>query len=168
MTKFDDLPVCPKCGWHDGFTHARECNPAQGRAADRLAATLAPIPSTKLGYGYGRLTFRFDKENSITLAIDPRGHHHIDRFFCLRRERDTIVQIVRALGEILMPVAAPHVTMPAALTPRELLAAQGFPPLAAWDESPDGAREDVIAGLRLERSATADAAADVLEELLPK
>ena len=76
------LAVCPKCGWHDGFTHARECSPKAGALADKLVALFPNVKSTKLGYGFGRLTFQFDKQHSITLHVYRSGFS-VDSIFWL-------------------------------------------------------------------------------------
>ena len=54
------LAICPKCGWYDGINHARECNELQATRAAELMRLSAPAGwmATKLGYGYGRVTFK--------------------------------------------------------------------------------------------------------------
>lgn len=68
-----DLPVCPACGWRmahvwDHERYPSKCDPAAGRAAKALAA-VSPVPTTMDGYGEGRLSFIFDDEHVLTLAI---------------------------------------------------------------------------------------------------
>lgn len=54
---FGDLKVCPKCGWHMLMNHEERCEPRAGKRASALAEALPEIPSTKLGYGDGMVTF---------------------------------------------------------------------------------------------------------------
>jgi hypothetical protein len=75
-----ELKVCPKCGWYDGYTHHNECDPKLGASADQLAA-IVPIQSTKLGYGFGKLTFIFDKFHAITLRVRTDGHFGVDHVY---------------------------------------------------------------------------------------
>lgn len=73
MTKSEDLEVCTKCGWYaHGPYRASACHPDRGAAADALAAQIN-LPSTKLGYGDGRLTFDLHEDLNITLEVDDRG-----------------------------------------------------------------------------------------------
>jgi hypothetical protein len=85
-----DLTVCKKCGWHALMNHERECWPAAGAAADRLATLLHKIPSTKLGYGAHRLTFSFDDNHSLTLWVRKSGAFEVDRVFWMGNFNDSI------------------------------------------------------------------------------
>lgn len=76
-----DLKLCDKCGWHDGHGHARECSPKMGRSADRMAKRVPNIKSTKLGYGFGKLTFKFDDRHSVTLNVHDDGKFSVDHIF---------------------------------------------------------------------------------------
>jgi hypothetical protein len=79
----EPLPVCTRCGWHDGVGHARECSPEAGAAADKLAASVADVPSTKLGYGFGKLTFQYAEGRSITLRVNGDGTFSVDHLHWL-------------------------------------------------------------------------------------
>jgi hypothetical protein len=78
-----ELPVCTRCGWHDGVGHARECSPEAGAAALALMQSLGDVPSTKLGYGYGRVTFQFAEGRSITLRVNADDTFSVDHFHWL-------------------------------------------------------------------------------------
>jgi len=61
------LEICPDCGWYDHWIRndrgqvfcdrtERECHPRRGKLADQLFARLPEtVPTTKLGYGIGRI-----------------------------------------------------------------------------------------------------------------
>lgn len=80
------LAVCKACGWYDGLTHARECDPKAGAFADKIAA-LVNLPHTKLGYGFGCLTFTFARDVTLTLSVRSKTVS-IERFHCLPHQRD--------------------------------------------------------------------------------
>lgn len=93
-----DLPVCPKCGWHKTFLHEEECCPVAGAVADRIAA-LTRIPSTKLGYGFGKLTFEFDAARSLTLGFHRDGSFYVGRFHWNSKiDTPGVVKLVTALA----------------------------------------------------------------------
>ena len=96
-----DLKVCPKCGWYDGHSHARECDPAAGRLADALAALVPEIPSSKLGHGFGHISFVFDEDHGITFQVSQRGFsvHGVQGLFWLGAEpTKRAVALVRMLA----------------------------------------------------------------------
>lgn len=100
-----NLPVCPKCGWHNGFSHARECNPKAGAAAALLQGQFADIESTKLGYGFGRLTFNFDRRHSVTFQVQRTGKFDLERVFWLGTlDRNKAEKVVEALFKLAKPV----------------------------------------------------------------
>jgi hypothetical protein len=98
------LEVCTKCGWYDGYTHARECDPKGGKLADEFAARFPGIKSTKLGYGHGRLTFQFGKadkndvhEGSITLDVDTRSASEWG-FHWFKTDHATMALVIKGLA----------------------------------------------------------------------
>ena len=72
-----EMTICPKCGWYDGLTHARECSKKKGEAADRLMQAVNTIESTKLGYGFGNIAFVFDKDHTLTLQVHDNGTFNV-------------------------------------------------------------------------------------------
>jgi hypothetical protein len=78
--KAADLPICPKCGWHDGFAHASECDPHRGHTADALiAAVKAELPAlrtSKLGHGFGYVTIKVSEACSLTLLVERQVERH--------------------------------------------------------------------------------------------
>lgn len=75
--KTDDLPICRKCGWYDGYTHSGECAPALGRKVDDLRAafkvSMPEVTVTKLGYGFGKVTCLVSKGCALTLHAYKSG-----------------------------------------------------------------------------------------------
>lgn len=93
---YKGLPVCKACGWpmagpYEEGRHRSPCPYApEGSIAAELAHRLPEVPSTKYGYGTGKLTFKiadddFEVSNnfSITLRPDPDGSFSLDRFHML-------------------------------------------------------------------------------------
>lgn len=80
-----DLPVCKDCGWHDlGFRHKPdECHEEAGAYADGLRARVPNIPSTKLGYGGGNLTFLFNERCAITLNVCDDGTFSVEHIWLI-------------------------------------------------------------------------------------
>ncbi len=70
----NDLPVCQECGWHKLKDHL--CQPEAGKCADSLARQ-AGVPSTKRGYGSGKLTVLMGEGRSLTFRA------HRDGTFCV-------------------------------------------------------------------------------------
>lgn len=70
--KSDDLRVCGACGWYLPTFLEHRCRPEEGAAADRLANSV-DVPSTKLGYGDGRLTFSVDDDLVMGFDVAPDG-----------------------------------------------------------------------------------------------
>jgi len=82
-----ELEVCAKCGWYTHYGHERECSPAKGAAADKLAQSCAGLgfTATKLGYGFGRLTFQADDGDvALTFQFGRGGTVDLERVHCLR------------------------------------------------------------------------------------
>lgn len=80
------LPVCPKCGWHAGFTHDRgECKPEYKPTADMLIERAKGYCSavTRFGYGYGNVTMSFGPDLSVTVRCYARGSFVIDHVHSL-------------------------------------------------------------------------------------
>lgn len=66
----NEMKVCPKCGWYDiDPSHREKCDPAAAAVADRIAAQLPDIKSTKLGWGDGVLTFEIGSELKVGLGL---------------------------------------------------------------------------------------------------
>lgn len=103
--------VCEECGWHkNNHGHEDECSPKAGRAADALARKMKSIPSTKLGYGFGRLTFEFAEDRSITLQVHEDGSFSVDSFHWLGRYK--AVDVGKLLLGLVGPATAPEVEGP--------------------------------------------------------
>ena len=76
--------ICPNCGWsvisidvkYDH--HNTRCHAAAGRLATEFANSLPEIPSTKFGYGEGRLTFNISNDCKVTFDCSSASlslHH---------------------------------------------------------------------------------------------
>lgn len=89
-------PVCPKCGWYASFP-SHTCNPDHGAAADALAAAV-DIPSTKLGYGHGRLTFKFNSKLTLILNVADRGFTIDDIYDHKHHSAEDIAELLNAIG----------------------------------------------------------------------
>ena len=105
------LAVCPKCGWWDGFTHAAECSPDRGASADALIlavrAALPEVKPTKLGYGYGFVTFEISKDCHVSFDVETAGYRILGirgLYWLARLDIETATQFVcmlAVLGEKL-------------------------------------------------------------------
>lgn len=97
-----DLKVCEKCGWYDhGPYRKNECDPELGAIADKLSKAV-PVPSTKLGYGFGNLTFEFSKNQTLTVGVNEDGTFRIDKLFVLEDPNEAgMVAIINALRNVL-------------------------------------------------------------------
>lgn len=83
--KADGLEICERCGWYnDKFSHASRCNPDAGRVGDALAAEFPAGNPTKLGYGYGLVTFQLDDDLSVTFEVDRYGTVRLRDVFDLK------------------------------------------------------------------------------------
>lgn len=79
-----ELAVCAKCGWYEhGPLRAHECDPRRGAVADKLIAMVPSVPSTKLGYGFGRLAFQLDDRYTVKLNVGSDGRRYRGRPFTI-------------------------------------------------------------------------------------
>lgn len=74
------LRVCEQCGWYvHGPYMETQCDPKLGKVADELAAQAARagVEATKLGYGFGMLTFLIDERTSMTVQVHRDGTYDV-------------------------------------------------------------------------------------------
>lgn len=76
------LTVCA-CGWYAGRDHV--CWPKAQRAADGMQKAFVFIPSTRLGHGDHRLTFKYTKDIQLTLEFDKSGSVRVESLWWLNR-----------------------------------------------------------------------------------
>ena len=94
-----NLKVCEKCGWYEHLG-LDECDPVRGVVADKLAKAIS-VPSTKLGFGFGKLTFIFSDRLHLTLDVHRDGTFDVDSLWMLD-PLDTVqvIDLVSAIGQI--------------------------------------------------------------------
>jgi hypothetical protein len=110
------LEVCLKCGWHRlqlDTNHARECDPGRGSDANNLAIKLGQmgvdVPSTKLGYGYGNITFEPCKGVSVTFQCDGNGKFRLEHVFWIKDiDFDIAAKLVQSLAACAKIVPETH------------------------------------------------------------
>lgn len=80
MSRGETSPVCERCGWYKPAYTEHRCNVEAGKLADAIAerARKAGYPSTKLGYGDGKLTI-YSREPRNEEDIPPHVTLDVDR-----------------------------------------------------------------------------------------
>lgn len=102
MRQTAPLKVCEKCGWHVHTFSPGQCRPDLGKFADEVMAAI-PIPSTKLGYGFGKVTFELGEDASITFDVRRKTFGFNDVH--LLRDLDTagVKRLVEAIHRAIQP-----------------------------------------------------------------
>jgi hypothetical protein len=85
----DRHKVCKKCGWYmTNLPQNHECRLDLAADVAKLASLLSDagidVPSTKLGYGDGNVTFTPNENVSITFRCDGHGRFSIDHVFFIQ------------------------------------------------------------------------------------
>lgn len=99
------LPICDKCGWQmtSEDEHRRypvRCDVKAGRFAKELVKA-SPVPATMHGYGTGRLTFKFGRNQSLTFDLN-RSVGKINHLHWLKdMKAGEILEFVKALEKIV-------------------------------------------------------------------
>jgi hypothetical protein len=106
---FGGLKVCPACGWHALIDHAERCEPLAGKRASDLMAALPEVPSTKLGYGAGNVTFEPEElpdSQSFHVRFEVSDRENEPRPFSVREvwllddlSQEEAASLVRAVVE---------------------------------------------------------------------
>jgi hypothetical protein len=71
----NDMRICDKCGWYVLINHADRCDPALGRMAQRLIASVPDVRSGQLGYGDGQVVFDLADDFSVRFEVRRAGTH---------------------------------------------------------------------------------------------
>ena len=106
------LSVCPKCGWHQGDSslhrehHQSECDPIRGQLADRLIQAFIVAGgraenATKLGYGFGHVTFTLPQGCTFSLSVERNGSFSFRHVFASFIEFETMVHLLASMREAL-------------------------------------------------------------------
>lgn len=96
------LEICDRCGWYESQLSHR-CSPDEGRIADAISREASEIPSTKLGYGHGMLTFEISEQIHVRFQIFMRTIT-LREVYCLEDlSIEQAARIVRAIREIVDP-----------------------------------------------------------------
>lgn len=99
-----DLDVCRACGWYaHGSFRPNECDPKLGEVADEISAQAKRIGinTTKLGYGFGQLTFEIDEQTAVTTSPHRNGTFSVENVYMIGR---TLPSDVLALVAVLQSI----------------------------------------------------------------
>ncbi len=95
-----ELKVCPDCGWY-AHSYGEVCDPKLGAVADRLRALFPNVTATKLGYGFGMLTFKFSEDRNLRLQVNNNGTFIVrDLFWLETQSMDDAAEMIQALSKL--------------------------------------------------------------------